>query len=142
MVTFWEVPVLHPFFHLFLSSRFIHEHSELGHNKKSDFSNCGHNKTKWTFQIDYVVFQDFPCTPRPPPPCELSELGSYAEIGVSYQTLRSLEVSETVHRRIITKTSVTRRCCCIIKNRTFHVKSNVCLKCESTFARFIDFFRT
>jgi hypothetical protein len=30
-------------------------------------------------------------------------LGSYAEIGVSYQTLWSFRVSETVHRRIITK---------------------------------------
>ena len=40
------------------------------------------------------------------------------------------------------KTSVTRRYFCIIKNRTFHVKSNVCLKMECTFAWFVEFFRT
>ena len=40
------------------------------------------------------------------------------------------------------KTSVTRRYFFIIKNRTVHVKNNVCLKCEFTFVWFIEFFRT
>ena len=46
------------------------------------------------------------------------------------------------HCFCIIKTSITRRCFCIAKNRTFHVKSNVCLKCEFTFVWFIEFFRT
>ena len=40
------------------------------------------------------------------------------------------------------KTSVTRRYFFIIKNRTFHVENNVCLKSWCTFARFVEFFRT
>ena len=57
-------------------------------------------------------------------------------------TCKSKATNAIIPLLLHNKTSVTRRYFFMIKNRTFHVENNVCLKSWCTFARFVEFFRT